>query len=447
MAPYRTRKKAMTIGGSDPSGSTGIQADLKAFSSVGVHGASIITAITAQSPAGLLASHPLPVEYVGEQLESILADLAPPFSKVALVCNEEIGTFVAKRLSEVETSVVIDPVMRTPSGEPLVGPDVIGVYRRRLIPMAALATPNLDEATAILGWEVRTLEDAKKASEDLRGLGAKAVLVTGGHLPGNIAIDVLNTGKTRLFRAKKLPKMIHGTGAALSALATAFLAKGKDVPDAVQLAKEQVTAYIRQGYDIGEGLNVIDVHAGLFNAAEKYRILQEVRRTARQLETTLRPEIVPEVGTNMAFAAPNASSVEDVCAIDGRILRAGTRIVTVGSVDFGVDVPVAQAVLVANERDHRVRCAMNIKYHLKILEAARQANMWVGTFDPDDAPDEEAQRIAAWGVGQAIKRQGAVPDIVFDEGGHGYEAQIFIFGNTPKEVRGKLKGLLEEVFP
>ncbi len=444
MQPFRSRKKVLTVGGSDPSGSTGIQADLKAFSSVGVHGATVITCITAQSPAGLVSSHPLPLEQVGAQLECILADLSPAFTKLGLLPTAEIARFVAKRVASVDTDIVVDPVMATPAGESLIAPDVVEVYRRNLIPGATITTPNLAEASAILGWEVKTLNDSKKAAEEIREMGAKAVLVTGGHLPGNVAIDVLNTGKARLFRVRKLPKQIHGTGAALSALIAAFLAKGKDVEDAVQLAKQQVTEYIRHGYDIGEGLSVIDVHAGLFNAAERYRILQEVRKAAHQLERTLPPRLLPEVGSNIAYAVPNASSLEDVCSIDGRLLRTGKRVQSVGSVDFGADVAVAHVVLRAMERDHRIRCAMNIRYTQRIVSTARRANLWVGTFDPDDAPEEEAGSVAAWGAAEAIRQLGAVPDLVFDEGGQGYEAQVHLFGNNPKEVLAKLSGLLED---
>jgi len=445
MYTVKVRKKALTVGGSDSSGGAGIQADLKAFTSLGVHGATVITCITAQNTKGVQGLFPLEPEQVAAQFDSVAMDLQPPVGKTGLLCTATILKVVTSKIVEYGIRTVVDPVMASTTGYKLTHPHFPEALREHLIPEAYLLTPNLDEASALLGWKVQNLEDMKKAAVELKDLGAKNVLVKGGHLEGEWAIDVLLTDEIKLFKAKKLPLELHGTGCVLSAFITSFLALGKDLPSAVKQAKLLMTQNIRHGYDIGFGIEVVDTHAHLFNDAEKYRIVQEVRRAAAQLEKVLIPELVPESGVNIGYALPHPSDHYDICALEGRIFLTGDKIIAAGTPEFGASTRVADCILTASAHDHRIRSAMNILYNKKVVEACSILTYKVGTFDRSDEP--KGVKTMEWGINKAIEALGAVPDIIYDLGSHGKEPIIRILGNNPREVLTKLRTLIEEAFP
>jgi hydroxymethylpyrimidine/phosphomethylpyrimidine kinase len=446
MYTVKVRKKALAIGGSDSSGGAGIQADLKAMSSLGVHGATVITCVTAQNTKGVQGIYPLEPEQVAAQFDSVAMDLQPPVAKTGLLCTATILKVITAKISEYGIRTVVDPVMVSTTGYRLTHPHFPEALREHLIPEAFLLTPNLDEASTLLGWKVTNLEDMKKAAVELKDLGAKNVLIKGGHLEGDQAIDVLYADRQfKLFKAKKLPLELHGTGCVLSAFITAFLALGKDLQNAVRQAKLLMTENIRHGYDIGFGIEVVDTHAHLFNAADKYRIVQEVRRTAAALERTLIYELVPEVGINIGYALPHPSDRYDICALEGRIFRSGDRIIAAGIPEFGASTHIANVILTASAHDHRIRSAMNIAYSKRIVDACSILTYKVGTFDRSDEP--KGVRTMEWGTNKAIEALGAVPDVIYDLGGHGKEPMIRVLGNNPREVLSKLRTMIEEAFP
>jgi hydroxymethylpyrimidine/phosphomethylpyrimidine kinase len=445
MYSVKIRKKALTIGGSDSSGGAGIQADLKTFSSLGVHGASIITCVTAQNTKGVQAIYAMEPKQVATQFDSIIKDLRPPVGKTGLLPNGGLTKTIARKVGESDIRIVVDPVMTATTGRKLTLPNFLPSLKKALLPEAYLVTPNLFEASTLLGWEVKTIEDMKKATEELRDLGVDNALITGGHLEGKMAVDVLYTGKHKLFKAKKQPYDLHGTGCVLSALITAFLALGKELKTSIKQAKSLVTENIRHGYDIGGGIDVVDTHAHLFNAAEKYRIVFELRKAVAMLEKTLIPELVPEVGINIGYALPNPSDRFDICALEGRIFRSGRKVTAAGVPDFGASKHIANVILTASAVDHRIRSAMNVAYDKRLVAACPVLTYKVGTFDRSDEP--AGAKTMEWGTSKAIKELGAVPDIIFDMGGHGKEPMIRILGNNPKEVVTKLKNLIDEAIP
>jgi len=445
MYTVKVRKKALTIGGSDSSGGAGIQADLKAMSSLGVHGASVITCITAQNTKGVQAIYPLDAEQVATQFDSVAMDLQPPVGKTGLLCTGTILKIVAAKIAEYELKVVVDPVMSSTTGHKLTHPHFPEMLRDHLLPHAYLITPNLPEASALVGWDVKTVDDMKRAAVELKELGAKNVLVKGGHLEGDYAIDVLLTEGMKVFEARKVPLELHGTGCVLSAFITALLALGKDLPAAVKQAKLLMTENIKHGYDIGFGIDVVDTHAHLFNAAEKYHIVQEVRRSAQTLEKVLVPDLVPEVGINIGYALPHPSDRYDICALEGRIFRSGDKIIAAGIPEFGASTHIADVILTASSHDHRIRSAMNIAYNKRIVEACPVLTYKVGSFDRSQEPKNV--RTMEWGTNKSIEELGAVPDIIYDLGGHGKEPLIRILGNNPREVIAKIRTLIDEAFP
>ena len=238
---------ALTIAGSDSGGGAGIQADLKTFSALGVYGASVITAVTAQNTRAVTAVEAISPALIRAQIEAVFADLPPQAVKTGMLGDTHTICTVAESLAAVALPyLVIDPVMVAKSGDKLLADAAIATLRERLIPLATLITPNLPEAGELLGRPVTTRDDMPQAAADLLALGCHAVLLKGGHLVGDASDDLLLTtgGATWLSAARHPGKNTHGTGCTLSAAITAGLARGLALVDAVHAAKDYIGAAI-----------------------------------------------------------------------------------------------------------------------------------------------------------------------------------------------------------
>jgi hydroxymethylpyrimidine/phosphomethylpyrimidine kinase len=237
---------AVTIAGSDSSGGAGIQADLKTFSALGVYGASVITALTAQNTKGVRAIEPVPAEFVRAQMDAVFSDLDVRAVKIGMVWRRDVIETVAAGLARWnQTAVVLDPVMAASSGDDLIAPQARNALKRMLCPHALVITPNLAEAAALLDAPVaRTETEMREQGERLLALGARAVLVKGGHGGGAQSVDLLlqGTGCTRFAVDRVAGRDAHGTGCTLSSAIAAGLAKGRGLVDAVRAAKDFVTA-------------------------------------------------------------------------------------------------------------------------------------------------------------------------------------------------------------
>ncbi len=247
---------ALTIAGSDSGGGAGIQADLKTFASLGVHGTSVITCLTAQNPRGVTAVQPASPDMVRKQLEAVFAELRPRAAKTGMLLSAETIAAVARFWNRRNRPpLVVDPVMVATSGARLLRPDAVAAMRELLLPLADLITPNLDEAEALTGFKIKEVEDLRTTARLLSRRYRCAVLVKGGHLADTRnAVDIYYHHQTRTELLLTAPYVrgvsTHGTGCTYSAAITGFLARGLALPDAVARAKEYITQAIAQGHRI-----------------------------------------------------------------------------------------------------------------------------------------------------------------------------------------------------
>ena len=239
---------AVTIAGSDSSGGAGIHADLKTFSALGVYGASVIAALTAQNTRGVSAIHDVPSDFITAQIDAVFSDLAVDAVKVGMLSTPAAIEAVAEGLDRHgQANVVLDPVMVAATGARLLVPEAVETLKRRLFPRARLITPNLPEAAALLDAEVATSEAEMHAQADrLLALGAQAVLIKGGHGSGAESVDLLATpaGVARFAASRIATENTHGSGCTLSAAIAAGLAKGAALADAVGAAKDFISRAI-----------------------------------------------------------------------------------------------------------------------------------------------------------------------------------------------------------
>ena len=248
-------KHLLTIAGSDSSGGAGIQADLKTFAALGTYGMSVITAVTAQNTCGVTMVQNIDLKVVEAQITAIFDDIRVDAVKIGMLSDKEIIKIIAERLRHYQPAiVVVDPVMVSKSGFQLLAPDACETLIKELLPLATLVTPNLPEATVIVGYEVSNKDDMLKAAKDIITLGAKNVLMKGGHLQES-ADDLLYDGREATwFTGERInTKNTHGTGCTLSSALAANLALGLSLPEAVRKSKEYITIAINNALNIGSG--------------------------------------------------------------------------------------------------------------------------------------------------------------------------------------------------
>jgi hydroxymethylpyrimidine/phosphomethylpyrimidine kinase len=256
---------ALTIAGSDSGGGAGIQADLKTFAAHGVHGLSAIAALTAQHTRGVTAVHVPPVEFLRAQVDACFDDFEVGAVKLGMLANAEVIHAVADALERWRPPhVVLDPVMVATSGAKLLADDALDALRTRLLPLATLVTPNMPEAGLLLGLAISDADTAERAIAALRDLGARAVLLKGGHLDeGRQVVDRYDDGSTqRRFVHERMAIDGHGTGCTLASAIAAGLCKGLALPDACGAAADYVNAALRGGYRPGRGNVVVLDHFG-----------------------------------------------------------------------------------------------------------------------------------------------------------------------------------------
>jgi len=250
---------ALTIAGSDSSGGAGIQADLKSFAALGVYGASVITALTAQNTRGVTGIHQVPAEFVTAQIDAVFSDLAVGAVKIGMVAHPPVIDAIVAGLKQWSPKhVVLDPVMVATSGDRLLAAEAVDALRTKLIPLASVITPNLPEAADLLGEAVAKDEAAvEQQGRRLLKLGCKTVLIKGGHGTGAESTDYLidASGVTPLAAPRVATKNTHGTGCSLSSAIAAGLAKGEDMTSAVRNAKTWVSAAIAEAdrFSVGHG--------------------------------------------------------------------------------------------------------------------------------------------------------------------------------------------------
>jgi hydroxymethylpyrimidine kinase/phosphomethylpyrimidine kinase len=431
---------AITIAGSDSGGGAGIQADLKTFAALGVHGTTAITSITAQNTYSVTAVEDIKPQMIRMQIKAVAEDLGIDAGKTGMLHTEEIIKTVSAEISKYKFPLVVDPVMVSKSGAPLLKPEGIEALKNYLLPKTTVITPNKFETEKLSDTEIKNLRDAEVAAKKISELGPKAVVIKGGHLAEEDAVDLLYyRGKITKFSAPKLDvKTTHGTGCSFSAAIAAGLAKKMSIPVAVENAKKIVTLGIQFGLNIGKGYGPVNPMAHLYRESSRYNVLMNLEKAKILIEAT--PEIamlVPEVGMNIAMAIPYAESINDVAAIDGRIVKTSEGVRAAGNPKFGCSSHLAKYIIEVARHDERKTAAINIKFSDDILKTLEKRGMTISLYDRKKEP-EEIKRVEGmtipWGVKEAIKKVGKAPDVIYHKGDVGKEPMIVIFGEQAYDL-------------
>ena len=440
---------AITIAGSDSGGGAGIQADLKTFAAMYVHGTVALTAITAQNTYEVTGIHPIPPEFVVEQIRVVYEDMGIDAGKTGMLFNSDIIKAVADVVDKYGFPLVVDPVMIAKSGAQLLRDDAINTLINYLIPVATVITPNKFEAERILGTNIKSVSDMEWAAEELSKLGVEAVLLKGGHVSSGASIDILyHDGKLYRFEAPRIStKATHGTGCSLSAAIAAGLAHGLSVGDAVSEAKKLITDAIRFGLDIGKGHGPVNPMARVYREASKIYARNELIEFVKWLKGLEGVEkLVPEVGMNIAYSSLYPVDKNDFVAIPGRIRRLPTNGISISTPEFGGSDHLARYLLSIQKKFPEVRAAMNIRYSPEIIRFLESRGYLVAMYDRSMEP-EEVKRIEGgtikWGVESILQRLVRYPDVIYHLGDVGKEPMIVLFGKDLNDIKRILTEVME----
>ncbi|MGC9131080.1 MAG: bifunctional hydroxymethylpyrimidine kinase/phosphomethylpyrimidine kinase [Pyrobaculum sp.] len=444
---------AITIAGLDSGGGAGIHADVKTFAAMGVHGATALTCVTAQNTYEVREVQCLSPAMVRAQILAVWDDMGIDAGKTGMLGTREIIEEVAATVEKLGFPLVVDPVMVAKSGAPLISDDAVDVLKKRLLPVAKVATPNRPEAERLTGMSIASERDAERAAEYIhREYGTEVVIVKGGHLAGGEAVDVVYyRGAVHKFSTPRLDsRATHGTGCAYSAAIAAGLAKGLDPLEAVKTAKQFIYTAIKYGVARGKGHWAVNPTAWVEIPAERWRAVEElgaalelVRRNAERLA-----KAIPEVQSNLGYVIDPryARDAGDVAAVPGRIVNYMGEARPSGPPTFGASSHIARKILALASRDPRARSAMNIRYDPELVERAKALGLKIAVVDRRREPEEVKKREGGtmqWVVEEALRQTGgAAPDLIVDLGDWGKEPQITVVGRTPTEVVEKVLKIL-----
>jgi len=430
---------ALTVAGVDSSGGAGVTADLKTFNTLGVYGSCVITALTAQNTLEIKAIQAVPPSFVKEQLQTLLTDFEIKAAKTGMLHSGGTVKVVANTVKGRDMKIVVDPVFASASGNSLTTEDAVTAYTQSLLPVANLVTPNVPEAQKLSGIEVHSLDDMKEAARRIHSSGVQGVVIKGGHLKGGIVKDLLfYDGNFTVYRKPRVKVRSHGGGCVFSAAITGYLAKGLSIRKAVEGAEQLIQEAISFSLKVGRGREPVNPMVRLYNMAAECRVEDDVALALKIVKADARfLPYIAEVGTQIAMALLYPTSPAHVAAIENRIRRRSAKYLTAGSVKFGVSSHMARLILSCQHLNPEVRAAMNLHCNPALAQAFKAAGLTVGSFDRRNEPEAVKRTEGAsmgWGVKEAAKNAGVLPDVIYDLGEADKEPMIRVVGRSASEV-------------
>lgn len=420
----------LSVGGSDPSGAAGVQRDARVAWTMGLNHLCAVTAVTAQNTSEFAGAQPVDESLVRQQLDAIRSDFDIDAVKVGMLWSAEIIEAVADSLRGVGAPVVLDPVVRSTTGGALLAPSAKHMLLERMVPLAAMVAPNGYEAEYLTGMAVFDTASALTSAKVLYSAGASTAVITGVD-SGNMVSDVFYDGRVRILEGRRLAGGHRGGGCTFSALIACHMAAGRDPAEALALAREQTRAALLGSSAPGAGRRVAADPLG-----------RDLALAADELaEIPLMAELIPECQTNFVHAASDSVSPDQVLGIEGRLVRAGDRVVRAGRITPGGSKHVASAVCAVRSRFPELLSAANIRHSPAVTAAMVREGFVVAFYDRSEEPPDvkESGSSVAWGVSEAASGCKAAPDAICHKGDFGKEPMTIVFGTSPADVASKIR--------
>ena len=418
----------LTIGGSDSSSGAGIQSDIRTFSDFGVYGFTVITAITSQNTTDVSNIEPVSVKSLKSQLDSILSDFHIDAIKIGMVYNSVIIKVIHSKLCNCHVPIIVDPIIKSTTGVTLLKKNALNNYKKMIIPLAHVITPNKYEAKILSG-----VTNVREAAKKIQKFGAESVIITGASTSkGKISDFILEKDREYKVTGKIIPIRNHGSGCNYSASIAVSLAKQNPLRYAVTTAKNYVYNSIKNSKNIGKGVRI--THQKV--STEKMELLESINNF-KQIKNV--HKIIPECQTNFVFAKKKSKTLRDVLGVSGRLVKSGKEVITAGEIIYGGSHHVGTAVIEVNKKFPNIRSGINIKFNSKIISKAKRCGLTTLNYDRNKESKKSKQKEGLsikWGINFALKTKS--PDIIYHKGDMGKEPMILVFGETPDDVIRKI---------
>ena len=444
-------KKALTIAGSDSSAGAGIQADLKTFSALGIYAATVITTLTAQNTKTVSDIFVVPSKFFRNQLKTTLSDVKPDVIKVGVLYDKSIIKIVRDELANYRKPIIVDPVLYSGTGIKLLDERSYEAFKRDIIPLSAVITPNIREAELLSEIVIKSSKDLTKVARSIGNLGANIVIIKGGHSKkkdteiSDFYYDHSSPDYHKISNPRLPLDETHGTGCNFSSAIASYIAIGCQPKQAFILANSYVNRALKNVLKVGDGVLVTNPLSQIHTNSEKFETLIALQTSVEQLEQMNGFSLlIPETKTNFVYSIPIPHDLFDVAGVVGRITNYQNTIRSPNVVKFGASSHVGNAILVANTFNPVFRSAINIRVNDKLLKICKElfsCSNYDRKFEPVTSKHKEGTTIQ-WGVIEAFKKNPNL-EMIYHHGDFGKEPMILLFAETPDKILTKIAAILE----
>ena len=425
----------LSIGGSDPSSGAGIQSDIKTFLTLDVYGLTIITGVTGQNTTNFGMVEPVSKKILQDQWESIISDFKIDGIKIGMVYNSEIIKTLHQNLKKLKIPIIVDPVIKSTTGGMLIKKSAISDFKKFIIPLATIITPNRFEAEILTETKINSKNTPEKIAKMIQKMGAKNVVITGVVIKNKKVSDfVLEKNKKYYVVDERISKINRGSGCIHSAAVLYSIVKNKNIKESLEFAKKITLNAIKNSKKIGKGIEItkVDKHdklkIELLNSINEFTKIKKIYQN------------IPECQTNFVYSKQKPKSINEILGISGRIVKAGEKVIIAGDLAYGGSKHVATALLSVNKKYSNIQSAINLKYKKETISKIKKLKLTTYDYDRNQEPKNVKNKGSTieWGMKNAIKNSKNPPDIIYHKGDFGKEAMIIVFGETPDIVIKKI---------
>ena len=423
----------LSIGGSDPSSGAGIQSDIKVFSKLDIHCLTVITAITGQNTSNFGMVEPVSKNILENQLESIITDFKIDGIKIGMVYNSEIIKTLYHHLKKLKIPIVVDPVIKSTTGGMLIEKAAIIDFKKFIIPLATIITPNKFEAEILTKMKINSKNTPEKIAKKIQKMGAKNIVITGIKIKNKKISDfVLEKNKKYYITDKEISKINRGSGCIHSASVLYSIVKNKNIRKALEFAKKNTFNSIKNSKKIGKGIAITNMEESneikLLNSINEFTKIKNIYKN------------IPECQTNFVYSKQKPKSIKEILGISGRIVKSGEEVIVAGDLVYGGSKHVATALLTVNKKYSKIQSAINLKYKNETISKIKKLKLTTYDYDRNHEPKnvKNGGSTIEWGIKNAIKNSKKPPDIIYHKGDFGKEPMIIVFAETPDIVIKKI---------
>ena len=423
----------LSIGGSDPSSGAGIQSDIKVFSKLDIHCLTVITAITGQNTSNFGMVEPVSKNILENQLESIITDFKIDGIKIGMVYNSEIIKTLYHHLKKLKIPIVVDPVIKSTTGGMLIEKAAIIDFKKFIIPLATIITPNKFEAEILTKMKINSINTPEKIAKKIQRMGAKNIVITGIKIKNKKISDfVLEKNKKYYITDKEISKINRGSGCIHSASVLYSIVKSKNIRKALEFAKKNTFNSIKNSKKIGKGIAITNMEESnemkLLNSINEFTKIKNIYKN------------IPECQTNFVYSKQKPKSIKEILGISGRIVKSGEEVIVAGDLVYGGSKHVATALLTVNKKYSKIQSAINLKYKKDTISKIKKLKLTTYDYDRNHEPKnvKNGGSTIEWGIKNAIKNSTKPPDIIYHKGDFGKEPMIIVFAETPDIVIKKI---------